>query len=113
MERDAAHIALFAAMIAALGLVPQITLAFGVPITAQSLGVMLAGAVLGALLIWFLWIKAEVWGPALMSLLTLPLSEGGLRRHLIESAPQMRYVAMGLVLLLVLRFAPRGLVPER
>ena len=48
MERDATHIALFAAMIAALGLVPQITLAFGVPITAQTLGVMLAGAVLGA-----------------------------------------------------------------
>src|SRR5690606_14656561 len=48
MERNIAHIALFAAMIAALGLVPQITLGFGVPITAQSLGVMLAGAVLGA-----------------------------------------------------------------
>jgi len=71
------------------------------------------GAVLGAVLIWFLWIKAEVWGPAAMSLLTLPLSDGGLKRHLIESAPQMRYVAMGLVLLLVLRFAPRGLLPER
>lgn len=48
MERSIAQIALFAAMIAALGLVPQITLGFGVPITAQSLGVMLAGAVLGA-----------------------------------------------------------------
>lgn len=48
MERNIAQIALFAAMIAALGLVPQITLGFGVPITAQSLGVMLAGAVLGA-----------------------------------------------------------------
>lgn len=48
MERNIAHIALFAAMIAALGLVPQITLGFGVPITAQSLGVMLTGAVLGA-----------------------------------------------------------------
>lgn len=48
MERNLAHIALFAAMIAALGLVPQITLGFGVPITAQTLGVMLAGAVLGA-----------------------------------------------------------------
>lgn len=71
------------------------------------------GAVLGALLIWFLWIKAEVWGPALMSLVTLPLSDGPLRAHLIESAPQMRFVAMGLVLLLVLRFAPRGLLPER
>ena len=71
------------------------------------------GAVLGAVLIWFLWIKAEVWGPAGMSLLTSPLSDGPLRQHLIESAPQMRYVAMGLVLLLVLRFAPRGLLPER
>ncbi|WP_294928107.1 biotin transporter BioY [uncultured Paracoccus sp.] len=48
MERNIAHIALFAALIAALGLVPKITLAFGVPVTAQTLGVMLAGAVLGA-----------------------------------------------------------------
>ncbi len=48
MERTIAHVSLFAAMIAALGLVPQITLGFGVPITAQTLGVMLAGAVLGA-----------------------------------------------------------------
>lgn len=71
------------------------------------------GAVLGAILIWFLWIKAEVWGPAAMAVLTSPLAEGGLRAHLIESAPQMRYLAMGVVLLLVLRFAPRGLLPER
>ena len=48
MERNVAYIALFAALIAVLGLVPQITLMSGVPITAQSLGVMLCGAVLGA-----------------------------------------------------------------
>lgn len=48
MERNVAQIALFAALIAALGAIPQITLAFGIPITAQSMGVMLAGAVLGA-----------------------------------------------------------------
>lgn len=48
MERDLALVALFAALIAALGLVPQIALASGVPITAQSLGVMLAGTVLGS-----------------------------------------------------------------
>jgi biotin transport system substrate-specific component len=47
-ERDIAQIALFAALIAALGLIPQLTLAFGVPITAQSLGIMLCGTVLGA-----------------------------------------------------------------
>ncbi|MBZ4690387.1 MAG: biotin transporter BioY [Cereibacter changlensis] len=48
MERSVTQIALFAALIAVLGLVPQITLISGVPITAQSLGVMLCGTVLGA-----------------------------------------------------------------
>ncbi len=48
MEKNIALIALFAALIAALGLIPKITLAFGVPITAQSLGVMLCGTVLGS-----------------------------------------------------------------
>lgn len=71
------------------------------------------GAVLGAVLIWFLWIKAEVWGPAFMHLVTMALPEGALRSHLIDSAPHMRFIAMGAVLLLVLRFAPRGLVPEK
>ncbi len=48
MARHIAQIALFAALIAALGLVPKFDLAAGVPITAQSLGVMLAGCLLGA-----------------------------------------------------------------
>ena len=48
MERNLTHIALFAALIAVLGLVPKIDLAGGVPITAQSLGIMLCGTVLGA-----------------------------------------------------------------
>ncbi|NDV98785.1 biotin transporter BioY [Salipiger sp. PrR002] len=48
MERNLTHVALFAALIAGLGLIPKFTLAFGVPITAQTLGVMLAGTVLGA-----------------------------------------------------------------
>lgn len=48
MERNIALIALFAALIAALGIIPQVTLPFGVPISAQSLGVMLCGTILGA-----------------------------------------------------------------
>jgi biotin transport system substrate-specific component len=48
MARHIAQIALFAALIAALGLVPKFDLAAGVPITAQSMGVMLAGCLLGA-----------------------------------------------------------------
>ena len=71
------------------------------------------GAVLGALLIWLLWIKVEVWGPQMMALLTAPLPAGGLKDHLLNSAAHMRFIVMGLILLLVLRFAPRGLVPER
>ncbi|MDE1159534.1 MAG: biotin transporter BioY [Neorhizobium sp.] len=47
--RDLVLSALFAAIIIALGLLPPIMLGFvPVPITAQSLGVMLAGVVLGA-----------------------------------------------------------------
>lgn len=47
--RDLAQIAVFAGLVAALGLVGAIpTGNLGVPITLQTLGVMLAGAVLGA-----------------------------------------------------------------
>lgn len=60
--KDIVLIALFAAVIAALGSIPPLVLPFiAVPITAQSLGVMLAGALLGAkrgfcavLVIWIL-----------------------------------------------------------
>ncbi|HET7531911.1 MAG TPA: biotin transporter BioY [Nocardioidaceae bacterium] len=46
--RDAALIAVFAGFVAALGVVPAFQPpGFSVPITAQSLGVMLAGAILG------------------------------------------------------------------
>ncbi|WP_163850024.1 biotin transporter BioY [Pseudooceanicola aestuarii] len=48
MERNLVLVALFAALIAVLGLVPPLTLISGVPISAQSLGVMLAGCVLGS-----------------------------------------------------------------
>lgn len=47
--RDLALIAIFAGIVAALGVVPAFQPpGFSVPITAQSLGVMLAGAILGA-----------------------------------------------------------------
>ncbi len=47
-SRDIVYIALFAALVAVLGLIPPIYLNPAVPITAQSLGVMLSGALLGA-----------------------------------------------------------------
>jgi biotin transport system substrate-specific component len=48
-SRDLALVATFTGVVAALGLVPAfLPPGFSVPITAQSLGVMLAGAVIGA-----------------------------------------------------------------
>lgn len=47
--RDIVYISLFAAVVAALGMFPPIMMpVIGVPITAQTLGVMLAGSILGA-----------------------------------------------------------------
>ncbi len=72
------------------------------------------GSVLGGLLVWFLWIKVEPMGVTLIELVTSGMSEdSGLRAHLLESAAHMRLFTMGLVLLLVLRFSPRGLIPEK
>lgn len=46
-DKSLVQIALYAALIAALGFLPPVPFAFGIPITAQSLGVMLAGIMLG------------------------------------------------------------------
>ncbi len=72
------------------------------------------GAVLGGFLIWFFWIEVEPIGNWLMGLLTSGMSEGSaLKAHLLESVAHMRLLTMGVILLLVLRFSPRGLIPEK
>ncbi len=72
------------------------------------------GAVLGGFLIWYLWVEVEPMGLALMNLITSGMADGyWLKAHLLESAAHMRLLTMGLILVLVLRFSPRGLIPER
>ena len=72
------------------------------------------GAVLGGFLIWFLWVQVEPMGLWLMNLITSGMADGSaLKDHLIGSAAHMRLLTMGMVLLLVLRFSPRGLIPEK
>ena len=72
------------------------------------------GAVLGGILIWWLWVMVEPLGLGLMQLITYGMADdSGLRKHLLDSAAHMRLLTMGLILLLVLRFSPRGLIPER
>lgn len=72
------------------------------------------GAVLGGFLIWYFWIQAEPLGIWLMEQITTNMDASStLRAHLIDSAQHMRLMTMGLILLLALRFSPRGLIPER
>ena len=72
------------------------------------------GSILGGFVIWFFWIEAEPIGLALIEFLTSGMAvDSALRLHLIENAAHTRLATMGVVLLLVLRFSPRGLIPER
>jgi len=71
--RDVVYVAMFAAVTAALGVVPPLTTPLtGIPITAQSLGPMLAGAVLG-------WKRAAASQALFLVLVAagLPLLAGG------------------------------------
>lgn len=72
MDRNLTHVALFAALIAALGLIPRFELVPGIGITAQSMGVMLCGTILGARLGG---LAAGLF--VLVTLLGLPIWSGG------------------------------------
>jgi branched-chain amino acid transport system permease protein len=72
------------------------------------------GAVLGGMLIWWLWVMVEPIGLWVMSTITSGMADGSwLKGHLSDAAAHMRLLTMGVILLLVLRFSPRGLIPER
>ncbi|MFT7059943.1 MAG: branched-chain amino acid transport system permease protein, partial [Pseudorhodobacter sp.] len=71
------------------------------------------GSVLGGLLIGWLWLIVESIGPGLMGYVTAGLAEGAFKTHLVDAAPHMRLLSLGVILLLVLRFNPRGLIPEK
>ncbi len=87
MERTIAYVALFAALVAVLGLLPRIDLIAGVPITFQSLGVMLAGAVLGAR-------KGALAVLVFLALIALglPLLSGGANLWSVLYTPRIGYV---------------------
>lgn len=72
------------------------------------------GSVLGGFLIWWLWVMVEPIGGLLMQGITAGMTDGSwLKDHLINSAAHMRLLTMGIILLVVLRFSPRGLIPEK
>jgi len=72
------------------------------------------GAVLGGFLIWWLWVMVEPIGLLALQGVTAGMAEDSwLKQHLIDSAAHMRLLTMGVILLVVLRFSPRGLIPEK
>ena len=72
------------------------------------------GAILGGFIIWFFWVEVEYIGLFLMDFLTSGFSDdSAFRNHMLNSAAYMRYLTLGLILVLVLRFNPKGLIPEK
>ncbi len=72
------------------------------------------GAVLGGFLIWWLWVIVEPLGNWVFGLVTAGLDPASaLAQRLEDASAHMRLLTMGVILLLVLRFSPRGLIPER
>ncbi len=71
------------------------------------------GSILGGFLIWFFWVEAEPIGHWLLSMLTSGMDPSHpWRAQLLDSAAHMRLITMGLILLITLRFRPRGVLPE-
>ena len=72
------------------------------------------GAILGGFAVWFLWIEAAPIALFLINLSTSALPETHeLKVHLIESVPYFRYLMMGMGLLLIMRYRPKGILPEK
>ena len=72
------------------------------------------GSILGGFIIWFFWVEVEYIGLFLMDILTSGFADdNAIRIHMLNSAAYMRYLTLGLILVLVLRFNPRGLIPEK
>jgi len=72
------------------------------------------GAILGGFAVWFLWIEAAPIALFLINLFTSGLAEtNALKAHLIESIPYFRFLMMGIGLLLIMRYRPKGILPEK
>ena len=72
------------------------------------------GAILGGFVVWFLWIESAPIALFLINFFTAGVPETNLlKAHLIDSVPYFRFLMMGLGLLLIMRFRPKGILPEK
>ena len=71
------------------------------------------GSIIGGFLIWFFWVQSEPLGLWFISQITTHISDTNIiKSHLLENAAHIRLMFMGMILLITLRFAPKGLIPE-
>ena len=72
------------------------------------------GAILGGFVVWFLWVESPVIGLFLVNFFTPHLTETNeIKVHLINSVPYFRFLVMGIAVLLILRYRPQGILPEK
>jgi branched-chain amino acid transport system permease protein len=72
------------------------------------------GAILGGFVVWFLWVEAAPIALFFINLFTAHLPETNeIKIHLINSAPYFRFLLVGIGLLLIMRFRPQGIIPEK
>ena len=72
------------------------------------------GSILGGFIVWFVWIEAAPASQYIIDLLTSGLGDDNkFKLHLIKSIPYFRYLIMGSVLLLIMRYRPGGILPEK
>ena len=72
------------------------------------------GAILGGFVVWFLWVQAGPMALFLINFFTAHLPETNMiKAHLIESAPYFRFLMIGIGLLVIMRFRPQGILPEK
>jgi len=72
------------------------------------------GAILGGFVVWFIWIESAPFALFLINILLSNVDDGSsFKVHMVESIPYFRYLMMGLGLLLVMRYRPKGLLPEK
>jgi len=72
------------------------------------------GAVLGGFAVWFVWIEAAPVALYFINIFTSGLEDTNqFKIHLIYSVPYFRYLFMGMSLLLIMRYRPKGILPEK
>tara|TARA_B100000686_G_C16733819_1_gene942403 strand:+ start:438 stop:1811 length:1374 start_codon:yes stop_codon:yes gene_type:complete len=72
------------------------------------------GGIIGGFIIWFVWIEAAPASQYIIEILTSGLDPNNkFRLHMLESIPYFRYLIMGSILLLIMRYRPKGILPEK